>query len=155
MAIQVFHGSSVIVEIPQIRKTGYTKDFSWGFYCTKSHKQAIRWASRNSTGCVSQYSFVELDGLKVLRFPEMSDEWLEFIAMCRSGKDHDYDIVEGPMADDTIWNYVNDFLAGNISRKAFWALAEFRHPTHQIVFHTEKSLACLRFEGSEIIHGNQ
>ena len=50
----------------------------------------------------------------------MSDEWLDFIAQCRSGKTHNYDIVEGPMADDTVWNYVNDFLTGRISRKQFW-----------------------------------
>lgn len=50
--------------------------------------------------------------MKILKFPEISDEWLDFIAQCRSGKTHNYDIVEGPMADDTVWNYVNDFLTG-------------------------------------------
>ena len=49
----------------------------------------------------------------------MSDEWLDLIAQCRNGKTHNYDIVEGPMADDTVWNYVNDFLTGRISRKQF------------------------------------
>ena len=39
----------------------------------------------------------------------MCDEWLDFIAECRVGKIHEYDIVEGPMADDTIWNFVNDY----------------------------------------------
>ena len=73
-------------------------------------------------------------------------KWLDFIAICRSGKHHDYDIVEGPMADDTIWNYVNDFLSGDISREAFWALAKFKHPTHQISFHTEVALKCLSFK---------
>ena len=42
------------------------------------------------------------DSLKILKFPEMSDVWLDFIAQCRSGKTHNYDIVEGPMADDTV-----------------------------------------------------
>ena len=46
----------------------------------------------------------------------MTDEWLDFIATCRSGLVHDYDIVEGPMADDTVWNYVNDFFTGEINR---------------------------------------
>lgn len=50
----------------------------------------------------------------------MSDEWLDLIAQCRNGKTHNYDIVEGPMTDDTVWNYVNDFLTGRISRKQFW-----------------------------------
>ncbi|NSH01884.1 DUF3990 domain-containing protein [Anaerostipes hadrus] len=58
--------------------------------------------------------------MKILKFPEMSDEWLDLIAQCRNGKTHNYDIVEGPMADDTVWNYVNDFLTGRISRKQFW-----------------------------------
>lgn len=82
----------------------------------------------------------------------MSDDWLDFIAACRSGKSHDYDIVEGPMADDEVWNYVNDFLQGTISRKQFWALAEFRHPTHQISFHTDAALKCLHFTESEEVN---
>ena len=82
----------------------------------------------------------------------MTDEWLDFIAECRNGLVHDYDIVEGPMADDTVWNYVNDFLAGDISRSVFWELAKFKHPTHQISFHTLKALDCLKFERSEVIN---
>lgn len=76
----------------------------------------------------------------------------DFIAKCRSGETHSYDIVEGPMANDTVWNYVNDFLTGRISRKQFWVLAEFRHPTHQISFHTLSALDCLTFDGSEVIY---
>ena len=92
------------------------------------------------------------DSLKILKFPEMSDEWLDFIAQCRSGKTHNYDIVEGPMADDTVWNYVNDFLTGRISRKQFWVLAEFKHPTHQISFHTLSALDCLTYKKSEVVY---
>ena len=56
------------------------------------------------------------------------------------------------MADDTIWDYVNGFTSGQISREAFWALAKFKHPTHQISFHTVNALHCLTFERSEAIH---
>lgn len=42
----LYHASKMIVEFPEIRKTRYTKDFSWGFYCTKNLEQAIRWANR-------------------------------------------------------------------------------------------------------------
>ncbi len=75
----------------------------------------------------------------------------DFIARCRKGETHSYDIVEGPMANDTVWNYVNDFLTGRISRKQFWVLAEFKHPTHQISFHTLSALNCLAFERSELL----
>ena len=82
---------------------------------------------------------------------DISDEWLDFIAACRAGDIHGYDIVEGPMADDTIWNYVNDFVAGIISRQAFWELAKFKHPTHQLSFHTLRAIDCLRYVRGDVV----
>lgn len=150
--MKLYHGSSTIVEFPEIRKTRYTKDFSWGFYCTKSYEQAYRWAERrHAEGIVNIYSYTPKAELNILKFEYMTDEWLDFIAECRKGNIHDYDIVEGPMADDTIWNFVNDYLAGNISRVVFWEYAKFKHPTHQISFHTLRALDCLTFERSEKI----
>lgn len=80
----------------------------------------------------------------------MTEEWLDFVAACRSGTPHSYDVVEGPMADDTIFNYVQSFLDGEISRAAFWELAKFKYPTHQVSFHTVKALAALKFERSYV-----
>ena len=94
-------------------------------------------------------TYTESSGLDVLSFPEMSEEWLDFIVSCRRGSEHDHDIVEGPMADNWIWNYVEDFVAGEITREAFWELVVFRHPTHQIAFRTEDALETLRFEGAD------
>ncbi len=76
----------------------------------------------------------------------MNDEWLDFVATCRHGDFHDYDIVEGPMADDNVWDYVEDFISGRISREAFWVLAKFKHPTHQILFCTDRALKTLSFK---------
>ena len=151
--LELYHGSGQIVEFPEIRKTRYTKDFSWGFYCTKSFEQAYRWAERrHEQGIVNVYTYVENEKLNIKRFEHMSDEWLDFIAECRAGKVHEYDIVEGPMADDTIWNFVNDFLNHNISRTVFWEYAKFKHPTHQISFHSIRALECLKFERSEQVN---
>lgn len=151
--MELYHGSNAVVEFPEIRKTKYTKDFSWGFYCTQSYEQAYRWAERrNVEGIVNIYSYEPKTELNILKFEHMTDAWLDFIAECRNGKIHNYDIVEGPMADDTIWNFVNDYLAGNISRTVFWEYAKFKHPTHQISFHTLRALDCLQFERSEKVH---
>lgn len=89
--------------------------------------------------------------LKVLTFEKMTEEWLDFIVSCRTGTGHDYDIVEGPMADDTIYNYVQGFIDGKYSRAAFWELAKFKYPTHQISFHTARALTTLKFsEGVQV-----
>ena len=149
----LYHSSKEIVEFPEIRKSRYTKDFSWGFYCTNNFKQALRWANRGEGDpVINYYTYERNDKLSILKFDSMTDEWLDFIARCRSGETHRYDIVEGPMANDTVWNYVNDFLSGRISRRQFWALAEFRYQTHQMSFHTLAALDCLTYDRSEIIY---
>ena len=148
--MELYHASKEIVTYPEIRKAKYTKDFSWGFYCTNNMKQAIRWANRGiGEPIINYYDYEPNEELKILRFPEISDDWLDFIAQCRSGKTHTYDIVEGPMEDDQVWDYVEDYVAGNISKAAFWELVKFKYPTHKIVFCTEQALETISFEGSE------
>lgn len=142
----IYHGSNVIVEHPDIRIRGYEKDFGYGFYCTNFEKQAKKWAlTKKGSHVVNVYEFTGYDGCKKKIFHEMTEEWLDFIVACRRGIRHDYDIVEGPMADDTIWNYVEDLVSGDISREAFWALVKFKYPTHQIVFCTQKALDCIKY----------
>lgn len=145
----LYHGSNQIVEYPEIRKGKYTKDFSWGFYTTNSYEQAKRWAEKkgkNGQAIINVYEYHADTTLATLIFHEMTDEWLDFVVNCRSGQAHRYDIVEGAMADDTIWNYINDFIYGDISREQFWILAKFKYPTHQMSFHTLSSLYCLEFK---------
>lgn len=149
----IYHGSNTAVENPGILVNGHYRDFGYGFYCTNIEKQAKRWAlTRHGDSIVSRYQYTSNAQLKICQFSEMTEEWLQFVVECRSGIEHDYDIVEGPMADDTVWNYVNDFLTGRISRKQFWVLAEFKHPTHQISFHTLSALDCLTYKKSEVVY---
>lgn len=142
----LYHGGKEIVKFPEIRIAKYNKDFYFGFYCTNFKEQAERWASRyGSVGVVNEYSYEPSENLRVLVFPDMTEDWLDFIVSCRLGNSHDYDIVVGPMANDTVFNYVQSFADGEISRAAFWELAKFKRPTHQISFHTARALATLEF----------
>lgn len=145
----VYHGGYTAVDTPEIRKGRNTKDFGTGFYCTIIKEQAQRWAKRYDTKIVSIYD-VSLDSnLNIKEFREMSEEWLDFIISCRSGQEHNYDIVIGAMADDQIYNYISDYMDGVITREQFWVLAKFKYPTHQIVFCTNEALKCLCYRGFE------
>ena len=147
--MELYHWSNVVVDTPKILVNGFYKDFGYGFYCTVMEKQAQRWAlTKKKEHIVNVYVYNKNNDLKIKKFNEMTDEWLEFVVNCRRGNDHNYDIVEGPMADDTIWDYVEDYVRGEISKTAFWELVKFKYPTHQIVFCTEKSLNSLEFERS-------
>lgn len=139
------------MEKPVVKQGKFTKDFGNGFYCTEIKEQAARWAMKFDTPIVSSYDYSENNenNLNILRFNTMSEEWLDFIVNCRNGKIHNYDIVIGAMADDQIYNYINDYVRGIIPREAFWLLVKFKYPTHQIVFCTEKALKCISFLKSE------
>lgn len=147
--LTVYHGSYTTVEKPEIRTGRNTKDFGTGFYCTILKEQAERWAGRFDKGVINIYDAILNESLNILEFKEMTEEWLDFIIACRLGQPHNYDIVIGAMADDQIYNFVSDYMEGTITRKQFWALAEFKYPTHQINFCTEKALTCLQYRGSQ------
>lgn len=147
----IYHGSYCEVQKPEIKEGKYTKDFGVGFYCTILEEQAIKWAKKYDTPIINKYEYEENKELKIKEFTVMTEEWLDFIIDSRNGIKHDYDIVIGAMADDQVYNYITDLMMGTITRDAFWELAKFRHPTHQIAFCTEKALNCIRFIEAEKI----
>ena len=113
----IYHASKEIVEFPEVRKTKYTKDFSWGFYCTGNFEQAVRWANRgNGEPVINYYSYERNEKLSVLKFDHMTDEWLDFIAKCRRGEEFvilyhaSKEIVEFPEVRKT--RYTKDFSWG-------------------------------------------
>jgi len=149
----VYHGSyEEIVEI-DLSKAVPNKDFGRGFYTTKNREQAETWARRRgehhgTLGFVSDFDFNENaffdNNYKTLRFSGYTEDWFDFVVSNRNRKIassvHDYDIVEGPVADDDIFARVDDYLNGKISKKGFLAdLAQFTD-SHQICFCTVKSL---------------
>lgn len=147
----IYHGSYCEVKNPELKSGKYSKDFGTGFYCTILEDQAIKWAQKYETPIINKYEYEENPSLKIKEFTLMTEEWLDFIINCRSGKKHNYDIVIGAMADDQIYNYITDVMSGAITRSAFWELAKFRHPTHQIAFCTTKALQCIKFIGTDKI----
>ena len=141
----IYHGSYCEVKEPKIIKRNFTKDFGVGFYCTILKEQAEKWARKFDKHIINIYEYNENSNLNIKNFTLMTEEWLDFIIACRQGKPHNYDIVIGAMADDQVYNYISSLLNGEISREAFWELAKFRHPTHQIAFCTQKSLECIKY----------
>ena len=53
----LYHGSTVVVDHPEIRNERFNKDFYFGFYCTLLREQAERWATRFGDGIVNVYVY--------------------------------------------------------------------------------------------------
>jgi len=155
--VKVYHGSFTEVSVIDLTKCEIGRDFGRGFYVTKLHEQADNWAKRkgriNKTdGVVTEYTFFENAfehfNLKVLRFEGYTEEWLDFVIKNRrpDAPLHDYDIVEGPVANDDIAQRIFAYLAGEISKKDFLEELKFKYePSHQIAFCTLVSLQMLEW----------
>jgi hypothetical protein len=151
----VYHGSYIAIEKVDLAYCGPGKDFGQGFYVTNLLAQAETWAerigkSKGVEGVVTEFEYNENMSrnmkMKVLRFDGYSDEWLDFVVLNRRNDGdtpaHDYDIVEGPVADDRITTRVKDFMSGKISREQFKSELVY-NPSHQICFCTVHSLEAL------------
>lgn len=113
----LYHGSYLEIAEPDLKHSRPNVDFRSGFYATPIYEQAVKWCGkfkrRGGDGIVSRYRFDETayHDLKVLKFDSYSEEWLDFILTCRSGKDMSgYDIVIGGVANDRVFNTVSCIL---------------------------------------------
>lgn len=89
------------------------------------------------------------DGLIVKMFDDYSEEWAEFVAANRKNRSdeqaHDYDIVIGPIADDTVGVQIRRYIMGYLSPAALVAELRFNGDAAvQYFFGTEKSLKYLQ-----------
>jgi len=155
--MRVYHGSDMAVSVVDLQKCKPNRDFGRGFYVTKLRSQAEDMAKRVTkfnklTPVVTEYEFDEYayedEDLKVLRFDDYNEEWLDFVVLNRNAdkrrQAHDYDIVEGPVADDRISRNVSKYLRGKISKKDFLEMLKHSE-NHQICFCTINSLQMLEF----------
>lgn len=155
----LYHGSWLEIPNPDLSHSRPNVDYGRGFYTTPLLEQAIKWCGkfkrRGKQGIVSRYEFNELayQKLKMLKFDSYSEEWLDFILNCRSGKDtSDYDIVMGGIANDKVFNTVELYFDHLIDKKEAINRLCYEKPNMQICFRTEVSLVkYLRFEGSESV----
>jgi hypothetical protein len=151
--MRVFHGSYTVVTEIDLTKCRSNLDFGKGFNVTKIRSQAEYWAMRTgrfhkTDGIVSEFEFYErafTDKMyKVFRFAGYNEEWLDFIILNRDPiteeQRHDYDIVEGPVANDDVANRIDDYLAGMLSKTDFLKELSHHRPTHQICLCTVRSL---------------
>mgnify|MGYP001059775645 CR=1 FL=1 len=141
----VYHGGYTPVKHPEIRAGRNTKDFGTGFYCTVIKEQAQRWAKRYDDKIVSIYEVRLNTHLNIKEFKDMTDEWLDFIIDCRSGKPHQYDIVIGPVADDNLYQVLVSYENGIYDMEETIKRLKTYILSNQISFHTLKSLECIKY----------
>lgn len=137
----LYHGSSLEIIVPDLNHSRQNVDFGRGFYVTPLYEQAEKWCGkfkrRGKTGVITRFSFDDSweSGLKTLKFDSYSENWLDFILNCRSGKDTtDYDLVVGGVANDKVFNTVELFFDGLIDKTEAISRLRYEKPNLQICF---------------------
>ncbi|MDR2206120.1 MAG: DUF3990 domain-containing protein [Flavobacteriaceae bacterium] len=159
----VYHGSYTEIDEINLSLCEVGRDFGRGFYVTNIRSQAEYWAKRKgkkqqNKGFVTQFEYDEsirrVMNLKMLRFEGYTEEWFDFVIPNRKNNEeqqlHDYDIVEGPVADDDIATRIDDYLVENITKEQFLKDLKFKSPSHQICFCTVQSLQALELQKGKI-----
>lgn len=158
--MRLYHGSDIIVKVPDLEKGKPFKDFGKGFYLSADLQQAKAMAAQkaalslNAKPIVSTFEFDETsltDGtLNIKRFESYTEEWAEFVLKNRDRKTpqpyHNYDIVYGPIADDKVVRQMRRFEMGDITLQEL--MNELKYPkgiTFQYFFGSQKALGKLVF----------
>ena len=152
----IYHGSDTIVKMPKIIQSDRFHDFGIGFYTTTNLTQAKRWARKVSIRRKSKSRFISIyefdeskseNFLEIIRFVKPNEDWLNFVCTCRSGKKLyiEYDMVIGPVADDSVYTTVVLFESGVLDKDETIKRLKIEKLYDQVLFHTEKSLRSLRF----------
>ncbi len=157
--MRLFHGSDTLVDKPVIMTNHRSLDFGSGFYVTSSYEQAKSWARKVCYRNASKHQYVnayEFDSeaaacfLNVKRFDRADEEWLDYICACRMNRPVDeYDIVIGPVADDTVYSVVIRYENGDLDKQEALKRLKAENLKDQVLFHTEESLKYLKYEETE------
>ena len=166
--MKLFHGSNMEIVNVDLSKCMPNKDFGCGFYTTLLEEQAWRMAYRKARiaggiPTVTIYevadNLVEIKDLNCRVFDDKPTiEWAIFIRNNRDRKFSDYantecnldckyDVVVGPVADDTAGLLIRQFSRGTIDAEYLKKEFDFGKLTNQYTFHTKKSLKYLEKVG--------
>lgn len=152
----LYHGSTILVDTPEIRKGKTFLDFGTGFYTTTSYAQAERWAKikmrreNKDTGYVAIYEFdyeSALENTVIRRFPTADMEWLLFVVNNRQGIPfaERVDMHIGPVADDNVYQSIRFFETGILNAEETVKRLKTEVLQDQWTFHTDKILSYCKF----------
>ena len=152
--ITLYHTGFARIREPDIHIGRRNADFGQGFYLSPDREFSRRWAKlrRGEQTWLNTYELT-LDGLNVLRLSR-DGAWYDLIYRNRTGRgtdDAEYDVITGPIANDTIYDTWGISTSGLLSREQSLALLMIGPEYVQTVIRTERAASQLRFVSAQIL----
>lgn len=167
--MRIYHGSSFIVENPELSKGKLSNDYGRGFYCTEDVEMAKEWACKGKEPpAFANVYELNLRGLRVLDLSREPYTVLNWIAVLLAHRTfqldlevavevRDYfltnflppiaeaDAVIGYRADDSYFNYAENFVSNGLSVARLNEALRLGRLGIQVALRTEKAFDRLRF----------
>ncbi len=148
----LYHGSNLAIEKIDLSKSRPFKDFGKAFYLSENKEQALeiaRFKTLTAGGAetVTAFEIDNFSSLNMMRFDTYTKEWAEFVYNNRDERQlfrHPYDVVYGPIANDTVGVQIRDLRERKISFELFLENLKFHKGiTFQYAFCTLNAISKL------------
>jgi hypothetical protein len=168
----MYHGSTVIIEKPQLGYGNPQNDYGLGFYTTPYPELAAEWAcpKMGGTGYVNKYVLNE-NNLNILNMDkEPFEHWITTLVKCRGGRYSnvvqsrikkfiekypfelkEYDLIMGWRANDSYFSFIRDFFSVGLSLENLITAMKFGELGVQYCLLTEKAFKQIIFICAEEI----
>ncbi|MBR6032024.1 MAG: DUF3990 domain-containing protein [Bacteroidaceae bacterium] len=136
---KLYHASTLPIEKPDVLHSRDKLDFGRGFYLTSIYEQAVRYAERftrrGKDAYINEYELdEETPGFVIKVFPHYDEDWLDYVSLCRKGEQTfpTYDAVSGGVANDKVFNTVDLYFSGIITKEEALGRLKYETPNHQL-----------------------
>ena len=163
--MKLYHGSTVIVENPEIEETNYNDNFEKGFYTSIDKDSAEYWAEekkqkildKNKTLAIKKYinvyEFTEDEELNILDFDKVN---AADYRIARENKDngeslHNYDVVKGPEINEELLKFLKEYKKKKLRKEELLNMLIIYQTINEISFHTKRGIKALKFLYAEEI----
>lgn len=176
--INIYHGSTTIIEKPQYGAGKSYNDYGRGFYCTEHIALAKEWGCNEGVdGFANRYELNLMD-LTVLNLSDDKYSILNWLAILmdnrigrlntpieRQGREYllehflpeykDADVIVGYRADDSYFSFARAFVGNGISLKQLGYAMRLGKLGQQYVLISEKAFQQVQFTGYEIAENRE
>ena len=157
----LYHGSNHQFDKVDLSKSKDFRDFGRGFYTTTLREQAEDWAEAlfdrfKGDGIFIYETELELSGdLSTKKYDGLSEEWLLMIQRNRTlgGIQHNFDIVQGPVANDKTARTIALYVAGIINADEAIERLHSNRINNQVSLHTTAALSRLTITRRQSLRG--
>ncbi|MCR5033630.1 MAG: DUF3990 domain-containing protein [Lachnospiraceae bacterium] len=153
--MKLYHTAFLEIKEPDLTHGRKNADFGQGFYLTPDEAFATRWAKakKDAQTFVNSYE-LDTEGLSIKEWTARNEEWFSYLFGNRRLEPDpfkDYDVIIGPIANDTIYDVLGLTTSGFLSKEESLSLLLVGPCYKQVTIKSEKARKHLHFLSSRIM----